>query len=142
MEESIPSEISPTSQPASVPPAPQASPHILICPQCHQPVRPEFYYCPNCGKKLSEAPLPTDFGAQIMLYVFSIALPIICFLAVNYWQGIKYARSADPKAQEIGWIAIALMVLSTIITFWLAAVWINGFIQSATNTAGLSTYGL
>jgi hypothetical protein len=130
---------SPTPPPS---PVVQASVAQAICPQCHQPVRPEYYFCPNCGKKLSEPGLPTGVGAQVMLYAFSIVLPIMCFLAVSYWQGIKYARSADPKAQEIGWIAIALLALSTIITFWITSVWISGFIASQTSTAGLSAYGI
>jgi len=108
----------------------------MICSQCHQPVQPEFYYCPNCGKKLTEPPLSTGVAAQAWLYAFSIILPIICFLAVSYWQGIRYARSPDPKAQQIGWIAIALLALSTIVTFWLAAVWINSALQSATSDLG------
>jgi hypothetical protein len=65
-------------------------------------------------------------------------LPVICYLAITYWPGIKYARSEDPKAQQIGWIAIALISISTIISFWLAAVWINGAVKAATSTAGLS----
>lgn len=123
------------------PPSPPAVP-MMICPQCHQPVSLTAYFCPNCGKRLSDPPLPTSIGAQFWLYAFSIVLPIICFLAVSYWQGITYARSNDPKAQEIGWIAIGLLAVSTIISFWLAAVWINGFLQSATSTAGLSSYNL
>ena len=117
-------------------PPPQAAIPAMLCSQCHQPVQPEFYFCPNCGKKLSEAPLATDVTAKLLLYSFSIILPIICYLAVGYWQGIRYARSDDPKAQEMGWIAIALITLSTIITFWLAAIWIQGAIQSATNSVG------
>lgn len=122
-------------------PVPTPSPS-MICPQCHQPIKPEYYYCPNCGKKLSDAPLATDFGAQFFLYAFSIILPAIAYLAITKWQGITYARSADPKAQEMGWIAIALITLSSIVMVWLTAIWIQGFIQTQTSTAGLSAYGL
>ena len=108
----------------------------MLCPQCHQSVKPEWYFCPNCGKKLSEPGLSTTLGAQLWLYAFSIILPIIAYLAISYWQGIKYARSDDPKAQQIGWIAIALIALSTVVTFWLAIVWINGAIQSSVNSVG------
>jgi hypothetical protein len=114
----------------------------LLCPQCHQPVTPTEYFCPNCGKKLNEPSLSTDLTAQILLYGFSIILPIICFLAVSYWQGIKYIKSGDPAAKQMGWIALGLMAASTIITFWLAGIWINQFIQGATSTAGLSAYGI
>src|SRR5271166_4874557 len=83
----------------------------VLCPQCHQPIKPEYYYCPNCGKKLSEAPLSTSLGAQLWLYAFSLILPFIGYLAITKWQGIQYARSGDPRAQEIGWIAIGLLTL-------------------------------
>lgn len=121
------------STPAPVP--------VLICPQCHQPVQPEWYYCPNCGKKLSEPGLSTSLGTQLWLYAFSIILPFIGWLAITKWDGIKYARSDDPKAQEIGWIAIALLVVFSIFVTWQAAVWIQGFIQAQTSTAGLSQFG-
>ncbi len=71
-----------------------------------------------------------------MLYAFSIVLPVICFLAVSYWQGIKYFRSDNPKAKQIGIIAIALMAISTIITFWIAIVWIQQVVQSSVNSVG------
>ena len=56
------------STPAPVP--------VLICPQCHQPVKPEWYYCPNCGKKLSEPGLSTSLASQLWLYAFSIIIAI------------------------------------------------------------------
>jgi Double zinc ribbon len=117
-------------------------PPAMICPQCHQPVQPGWYFCPNCGKKLSEPGLSTTLGSQLWLYAFSIILPVMCYLAITKWEGIKYARSEDPKAQEIGWIAITLLVVSSIIVIWWTTVWIQGFIQAQTSTAGLSQYGL
>jgi hypothetical protein len=108
----------------------------LFCPQCYQPVPGMAHYCPNCGKKLSEPPLSTSAGAQAWLYAFSIILPIICFLAVGRWAGIKYAKSPDPKAKQIGFIAIALMAISTIVTFWLAAGWIDQIVQSSVSSVG------
>ena len=27
----------------------------MICPICHYPVKPEYYFCPNCGAKLTRA---------------------------------------------------------------------------------------
>jgi hypothetical protein len=108
----------------------------LVCPQCHQSVQPEWYFCPNCGKRLSDPPLATDIGTQLWIYVFSAVLPIICYLAIGYWPGIKYARSQEPQARAIGWISIAIISISTIITFWLAIVWVNSAVQSATNSLG------
>ena len=115
-------------------PAPPA-----LCPQCHQPVPPAAYFCPNCGKKLSEPPLATGGGTQAWIYVFSIILPMIAFLAIKYWPGIKYVRSGDRRAKQIGFIAIALITVSTIVTFWLAAVWINQILQTSLN--GIGNFG-
>ncbi len=125
--------------PASAVPTP---PVTMLCPQCYQPVLPTYHFCPNCGKKLNEPGLSTDIVAQILLYGFSIVLPIICYLAVSYWQGIKYIKSPDSKAQQIGWIALALLIISSVVTFWIFGVWINQFIQAQTSTAGLSQYGI
>jgi hypothetical protein len=136
-QQEVPMPPMPPSQPAmGNQPQPTAQMPEMICPQCHFPVKPEYYYCPNCGKSLHEAPLSTSLGTQLWIYGFSIILPIICFLAVSYWPGIKYFKSKDPGAQQIGLIAIILMALSTIITFWLAIVWIQQAVQSSVNSVG------
>ena len=107
----------------------------LLCPQCHQPILASEYFCPNCGKRLSEPPLSTSVGAQAWLYAFSIVLPMICFLAVTKWQGIKYAKSLDPKARQIGYAAIAILTISTIVTFYYAYVLIEQQVQAGINQA-------
>lgn len=133
-------------QPQAAIPTPPAPAAVvippLLCPQCHQPVKPEYYFCPNCGKKLSEPGLSTTLASQLWLYAFSLVLPFLGYLAISYWQGIKYARSDDPQAQRIGWIAIGLLTLSSIYVIWQATVWINSFIQAQTSTAGLSAFGV
>jgi zinc-ribbon domain len=116
------------------PPGPP--PPVLTCPQCHQPVQPEFYFCPNCGKALREKPLSTSVGTQAWIYALSIALPIVAYLAISYWPGVKYLRSGDEKAKQIGMIATVLLVLSTIVTFWLAIVWIQQTVQQSVNDIG------
>jgi hypothetical protein len=103
------------------------------------PMQPEFYFCPNCGKSLKEAPLSTTLATQTWIYALSIIMPIIAFLALHYWPGIKYLRSGDEKMKQIGLVAIVLMALSTIITYWISIVWIQGFIQSSVN--GVSGLG-
>ena len=108
----------------------------MICPKCHQPVLPTAYFCSNCGEKLSEPPLSTTMGAKAWIYASSIILPMLCFLTVKYWPGFKYARSNDPSAKRIGYIAIALMLISTIVTFWLAAVVFQQMMQVLTSGVG------
>jgi hypothetical protein len=118
-----PLSASPAAAPASF-----ASP---ICPQCHLPVRPEYYFCPNCGAKLSEPPLGTGLIDQLLLYAFSIILPWIAYLAITKWQGIKYLRSPDGRTKEVGLIALVLLIASSVVAFWLVYVWIQGYIQSS-----------
>lgn len=113
--------------------------NLNICPVCHQPVLPQYYFCPNCGTKLNTPPLSTTVGTQLWIYAFSIILPMLVFLFVGKWPGVKYFRSADPKAKQIGYIAWALLILSTIFTIWFAFVWTQGFIQSSLNSINLNT---
>ena len=108
--------------------------NVNICAVCHQPTLPTYYFCPNCGAKLNEAPLKTDIGTQAWIYVFSIILPMILFIFVTRWPGIKYFKSKDPKTKQIGEIAWALLILSTIITIWLGYVWTEQMIQSSINS--------
>ncbi len=107
-----------------------------LCPWCHQPVTSDEYFCPNCGKKLNEPPLSTGPGIQVQLYILSIIQPMICYLAYKYWPAFKYLRSKDPKAREIGIIAITLIVASTVVTFTLSYIWITQFIHSSLSSIG------
>ena len=113
-----------------------------VCPVCHQPVLPQHYFCPNCGAKIHEAPLSTTAGTQTWIYLFSVILPMICFLFVTRWPGVKYYKSDDPKAKLIGQVAWALLIISTIITIWLIYVWTTQMIQSSINSINTDFGGL
>lgn len=113
-----------------------SAPAAAVCPRCHLPVRPDYYFCPNCGENLRRPPLATTPGAQIMIYLFSAVLPWIAYLAITKWQGPKYMRSDDPQARAIGWVALAILVISSVIAVWLTTVWINQQISSALSDAG------
>jgi hypothetical protein len=119
-------------------PVPQSNPieAAPVCPQCHLPVRPEYYFCPNCGQKLNVPPLSTSVGSQILLYLFSAVLPWIAYLAITKWEGIKYMRSPNPRARIIGWIALAVLIASSIIALWLTVSWIDQSINSAMTDVG------
>jgi hypothetical protein len=80
-----------------------------ICSFCHQPILPQYYFCPNCGAKINSAPLSTTVGTQAWIYAFSIILPMILFIFVTRWPGVKYFKSSDRKAKLIGQIAWALL---------------------------------
>jgi len=118
------------------------TPSPAICSTCHQPILPAYYFCPNCGAKLNAPPLSTSTRAQILLYAFSIVLPVICFLAITKWKGYAYSKSPDQKTRQIGFIAWFLLIASTIITFWYATVWIEQQVQASTDmiTAELNAY--
>jgi len=87
----------------------------IACPQCHQPVQPEWYFCPNCGKDLKAPPRSTTLLTQIGIYALSIFLP-----PLGLWPGIKYLRESDPKAKQIGMVAVALTILSVVATIWIS----------------------
>ena len=103
-----------------------------ICAVCHQPILPSYYFCPNCGAKIDgkETPLETTIGAQIKIYALSIILPMVLFLFYSKWHGIKYYKSTDPKAHRMGQIAWILIILSTIVTIWLAYISYVGMTQA------------
>jgi len=107
-----------------------------ICSVCHQPILPTYYFCPNCGAKLIAAPLSTTIGTQLGIYLFSIILPMICFIFVTRWQGLKYVRSTDPKAKQIGWVAWGLLILSTVVVIWLVYVQIQVFTKTLNDSLG------
>jgi len=108
-----------------------AVPVAEMCPLCHLAVRPEYFFCPNCGTNLRPAPLPTSSEAQLKLYAFSVILPLICFVFVSKWRGIAYLRSPDERTRSIGYIATFLLVLSTVVTIWYAVVWTQSEIQQS-----------
>jgi hypothetical protein len=95
------------------------------CPQCHQPIQPDWYFCPNCGKNLQAKPRSTTVLTQIGIYALSVFLP-----PLGLWPGIQYLREESPKAKQIGMIAIALTVVSTIVTVWITFAFIQSYISS------------
>lgn len=54
----------------------------------------------------------------------------MCFLTLGYWHGIKYLKADDPRAKQIGIVAIVLMALSTAVTIWLVYAFTVQFISS------------
>jgi len=58
---------------------------------------------------------------------------------IGKWQGLKYYRSADPKTKQIGTTAFVLLILSTILTVWLASVWVQNTIQSSLASVNTDT---
>ena len=94
-----------------------------VCPFCHFALNETFYFCPNCGKKISEPPITTI--KEIGVYLVSILLP-----PLGLWPGIKYIFSKNARTKRAGAIAIALTILSTIITLWLSVALFNTLSKS------------
>ena len=113
-----------------------------ICSLCHQPILPQYYFCPNCGNKINATPLATTVRTQVKIYLFSLILPLICFIFITRWPGVKYFKSADPKAKRIGEIAWVILILSSIIVIWLGIVWTQEFIQSSVNSMNVDLNSL
>src|SRR6185436_14806278 len=92
------------------------------CPQCRQPIQPEWYFCQNCGKDLKAKPRSTAALTQIGIYALSVLLP-----PLGLWPGIQYMRESDPKARQIGMIAIALTIIATIATVWVSYAFVQSY---------------
>ena len=106
------------------PPVPTPS---MNCPQCHQPIKPTDYFCPNCGKSLKAPPPPTTIVRQALLYIGSIALPPMGIV----W-GWKYIKQPNQKSKLIGIVAVVLTILSLVISTKLAIDYINKVNQEVT----------
>jgi hypothetical protein len=95
------------------------------CPKCHAPVPPEFYFCPHCGAQIKEQSLSVSLFTQTWIYVVSVLLP-----PLGFWPGIKYFKNPDPKAKQIGEIAIILSVVATVVTVWLTFSFVNDYVNT------------
>lgn len=80
------------------------------CPQCHAVMRPEYYFCFNCGKNLHPAPLSTSVATQAWIYIGSVILAPMGLV----W-GLRYLRQSNSKAKIVGVVSIVLTVITLII---------------------------
>ncbi len=98
-----------------------------ICQFCHSPISDNFYFCPNCGKKIHEPPI--TIAKQISVYAISLLLP-----PLGLWPGIKYVLQKEEKTKTVGIIAIILTIISTVITL----LFFMNTLNSITSGAGSS----
>jgi len=104
-----------------VEPVPTAQPATQIpCPFCSTLVDRTAFFCSVCGKNVREKPLSTNTFTQIGLYAVSVLLPPF-FL---FWT-IKYLKSKDPKAKQIGMISLGLMIFALVIAVWLSVAYMK-----------------
>lgn len=90
---------------------------IISCPNCHQPIKPNDYFCPNCGKKIRSPPPSTSLSSQIVLYLKTLILPPFGL----FW-GYNYLRQSDTKSKLIGLFTIIITIIEII---WLIQSTIN-----------------
>ncbi|MGA2911455.1 MAG: zinc ribbon domain-containing protein [Candidatus Levyibacteriota bacterium] len=102
---------------------PQLPQQQQTCPFCHFQLLQNYYFCPNCGKKISEPPI--TIIKQIGVYLLSIFLP-----PLGLWPGIRYLFSKDEKTKKVGTIAIVLTIISTIVTLWLSVAMFNNLTKN------------
>jgi hypothetical protein len=95
----------------------------LSCPNCKQNIAAQDFFCPNCGKKIKDKPQSTTVLRQIYVYLLSALLP-----PLGLWPAVKYLKQKDNKSKMIGYIAVALTVISVVISLW----WYFNFIKTAT----------
>lgn len=89
---------------------------MIPCPFCNTQIDATAYFCPNCGKKIREKPISTGLGSQILLYLLSFFLP-----PLNLILTIRYLKSPDPKAKQVGLISLGLMAVGIVLAVWIAA---------------------
>ena len=78
-----------------------------VCPVCHIPVLPDYYFCYNCGKNLKPVPLSTTVIKQVGLYLGSIVL----FPLGLIW-GLRYIKETSLKAKLVGWVCILISIVT------------------------------
>ena len=98
------------------------------CNVCHQKVLDEYFYCPNCGNDLKEKPATVSFAIQLGVYALAIFLP-----PLGLWPGIKYLSKKGSQAKRVGAIAIALTVITSVVTIWAIFSIFNNYISEINN---------
>ncbi len=87
----------------------------MNCPFCNASIDAAAFFCPNCGKKIREKPVSIALGPQLGVYALSLLLP-----PLNLPWTIRYLKSSDPKAKIVGWVSLALMIISVVFAIWLS----------------------
>jgi len=110
----------------------------IACPFCSSLVDATAFFCPTCGKNIKEKPLSTGVLIQIGLYLVSVLLPPL-FIG---WT-IKYLKSKDPKAKQIGMISLGLIIFALVIAIWLSLIFVKNITQGVNQQLNqYQNYGL
>lgn len=78
------------------------------CKYCKSPTQENFYFCPNCGKKLKEPPFKFSLAKSITIIIAAFLLPPFGIIP-----GVKYFLKDDKRAQFVGLITIGVTIIAT-----------------------------
>lgn len=85
----------------------------MTCPNCSASILDNYYFCPNCGKKLKEPPFKFSTSRTVYILLLSTLLPPFGVIP-----SIKYMIAPDIRAKVVGIIGlilnIAILAIATI----------------------------
>ena len=99
-----------------------------ICPICHQPILPTYYFCPNCGHDLQGKPKNITVLAQVGVYALALFLP-----PFGLWPGVQYLMRKGRQAKWVGAVAIILTLLSSALCVWFIFAFYNSYLGQINN---------
>jgi hypothetical protein len=108
---------------------------LIKCKECGHEISDEAISCPNCGKPQKDKPLAVSLSRQAVVYFVSLFLP-----PLGLWYVARYLRQRDQKSKKIGYIALALTMVSIIVTIWFAVGLVNSVNQSLNSFDILNNY--
>lgn len=80
------------------------------CISCKTSLLSVWYFCPNCGKQLKEAPIVISIPKQILIYLVSFFLSP---LGLSW--GLKYVKYKDRRVKIVGIISIVLTIVAIVL---------------------------
>ncbi|HVZ67337.1 MAG TPA: zinc ribbon domain-containing protein [Patescibacteria group bacterium] len=104
------------------------TPPQIPCPNCQKEIPETDFYCPYCGKKIKEPPYEMTTAKKIGIYALSLILP-----PLGLWPAIRLLKRKEPEAKKIARIAIALTIISIIVSVWLS-IGLAGYINKSINS--------
>ena len=109
---------------------PQILSQYIFCPHCGKQIEKDSNFCMYCGYVIHEN---LNFGKQFYIYIVSLLFPP--FGLVWFF---KYFRSSDLKSKRVGYIALILTIISTIVTIWWTIDFINSMQKSISQLNGIT----
>ncbi len=85
------------------------------CPKCKAANPAAAYFCSNCGQVLKSKPSDTSIPKQILIYLVSFL-----FAPFGLGYAFIYLKQPDRKSKIIGWVSVALTVISIVLVIALA----------------------